>query len=510
MDSELENAKASKSNTTTVASGTLYPENYDSLHRSEYRFPTQSGYTLSQADYVRFRVFVHNRIGLDYTEDQRSMLGYGLANIMNLIGCANLDELYLRLSNTPTNHVLWDQVISELTVGETYFFRNTSHFDTLARHILPPLVAERAQNNRRIRIWSAGCATGEEPYSIAILLKETILDLGRWNISILATDINRHALKKAQAGRYSAWSFRGVDKRVQEKYFRREQDQYVISDDIKRMVDFDYLNLVADPFPSLTNHTNAMDVLMCRNVTIYFSEQITRSVVQRFRECLVDGGWLIPGASEPNLLFYSDFQARNFPGTVIYQKTTEKKTVPVRHATVPTVPSSKTASLDLYQQAMDWLRAGHMDEALKKLNEKIIESPNFAPAFVALGKIHANCGNLEEARRFCERAIQIDKLHPEPYYTLSLIYQQDGLPVQAIDMLKKTIYLDRRFVLAHYNLAQMYVRQNEPVLARKSLQNAQRLLEGEARTVLVPEGDGLIVGRLLDLIANQLAEVSES
>jgi chemotaxis protein methyltransferase CheR len=123
-----------------------------------------------------------------------------------------------------------------------------------------------------------------------------------------------------------------------------------------------------------------------------------------------------------------------------------------------------------------------------------------------LGKIYANKGNLEEAQHWCEQAIKEDKLHPEPYYNLSMIYQQHGLLDMAQDVLKKTIYLDRNFVLAHYNLAQIYQQQGEKSLARKSLQNVQQLLEGKPQNDLVPEGDGLIVGRLMQIVAGELEQ----
>ncbi len=123
-----------------------------------------------------------------------------------------------------------------------------------------------------------------------------------------------------------------------------------------------------------------------------------------------------------------------------------------------------------------------------------------------LGKIYANKGNLEEAQHWCERAIKRDKLQPEPYYTLSMIYQEHGMLDQATDALKKTIYLDREFVLAHYNLAQLYRQQGSARLAHKSLQNVKRLLEGKPRHEPVPEGDGIVAGRLLQLAEMELAE----
>jgi chemotaxis protein methyltransferase CheR len=484
---------------------------------------------LTPAEYQRFRDFVLERIGLDFSEDKRHMLGRGLAEAMRATSCTNLDEFYALLRRSSVTSLVWDQLVSALTVGETYFLRNTSHFDALSKFILPEIMTQREHSSRRIRIWSAGCSTGEEPYSIAILLSEVIPNPDSWNITILATDINRDALRKAREGLYGPWSFRGVDKRIQDTYFRLDGRQYAIADRIKRMVTFEYLNLVGDYYPSLTNNTNAMDVIFCRNVTIYFSPQVTLEVVKRFHNCLTDGGWLIPGPSEPNMIFYGDFEFKNFPGTVVYRKAPP---VPAAaqpaSAFLPQTPPFVSAPLimksrppaapprpvelpktatppDPYQVALDLLQEGKVDEALVKLYEKLDRNADFVTAYYTLGKIYANKGNLEEAQHWCERAIKKDKLHPEPYYTLSLVYEQHGLIDMAMDALKKTIYLDRNFVLAHYNLAQIYQRQGDMVSARKSLQNAQRLLEGKPRDELVPEGDGLMVGRLLELIDNQLA-----
>ena len=504
---------------------------------------------LTQADYQRFRDLVLERSGLHFSEDKRQALRRGLAEALEASPCASLDEYYELLRYSSSAHREWDRLVSALTVGETYFLRNKGHFDALAKHILPEVIARREHSSRRIRIWSAGCATGEEPYSIAIILRELIPNLESWNIMILATDINRDALRKAREGLYGAWSFRGVEKRIQDRYFHLDgKRRFAITDEIKHMVTFDYLNLVEDRYPSLANNTNGMDVILCRNVTIYFTPEVTREVLGRFRCCLVDGGWLIPGASEPNMVFYRDFKSRNFPGAVIYRKpavvkakarpapvfqtpapaldrpaTAFKPLTPVARALspkpLPRVPDVKkekkplpplgeglpTEPPDPYEKALALLQAGQVDEALVKLYEKLDQDPNFAPTYYTLGKIYANKGNLEEAQHWCERAVKEDKLQPEPYYTLSMVYQQHGMLDQATDALKKTIYLDRQFVLAHYNLAQLYQQQGKTRLARKSLQNVQRLLEGKPTHEPVPEGDGLVVGRLLQLAEMGLA-----
>ena len=479
---------------------------------------TSQEFELTQMDYERFRDIILERSGLYFPEEKRQILSRGLAEALQAFSSTSLSEYYDLLRRSPSTNREWDLLVSALTVGETYFFRNKSHFDALAQHILPEIIARQELLNRRIRIWSAGCATGEEPYSVAILLYELIPNIHNWNILILATDINRNALRKAQERVYGAWSFRGVEKRIQDHYFRTNgEKQYALKDEIKRMVTFEYLNLVENCYPSLANNTNGMDVIICRNVTIYFSPEVTRQVVTRFYNSLTDGGWLIPGASEPNMVSYQDFEPRNFSGAVVYRKPTaiEAKAIPapVARASAPKpfplasqqVNNAPLPSPDPYQVALELVQAGRMDEALVKLYEKLDQDPDFVPTYYTLGKVHANKGNLEEAQTWCARAIKKDKLHPQPYYTLSMVYQQNDLPDMALDALKTAIYLDREFILAHYNLAQLYRQQGMHRQAHKSLQNVQRLLESKPRNEPIPEGDGLLAGRLLELVKMELA-----
>ena len=477
---------------------------------------------LTRADYGRFRDLVMERSGLYFPEAKQQSLRRGLAEALGMSSCDSLDEYYEMLLYSRSNSSQWDRLVSALTVGETYFFRNQGHFDALGKHILPELIARWEHRNRRIRIWSAGCATGEEPYSIAMLLHELIPNLASWNILILATDINRAALYQAQEGVYGPWSFRGVEKRIQDRYFKLNGNKrYAIANEVKRMVTFNYLNLVDDYYPSLSNNTNAMDVILCRNVTIYFNSEVTQQVVDRFYKCLTNGGRLVPGASEPNLVFFQNFEPRNYPGAVVYQKplVAKERERPVftlrplvktpQPEPLPKVPDKKegkpSPSPDPYQAALELLQAGQVDEALVKLYGKLDQDPDFVPTYYALGKVYANKGNLEEAQNWCERAIKKDKLQPEPYFILSMIYQQFGLLEMAVDNLKKALYLDPTFALAHYNLANIHRQQGNTTLARKSFQNVQRLLKGKPKDELIRKGDGLAVGRLLQLVEMALA-----
>ncbi|MCB9420337.1 MAG: tetratricopeptide repeat protein [Ardenticatenaceae bacterium] len=482
---------------------------------------------LLDSQYIRFRDLLQERSGIYFPLEKRATLARGLDEALRLSPCTNMDAYFNLLERSPSTHQEWDRLVSILTVGETYFFRNQGHFNALKQHILPEIIARRERFNRRLRIWSAGCATGEEPYSLAILLREMIPNLASWNVTILATDINREALSRAREGLYSTWSFRGVEKRLHDRYFSQVGNRYQINQEIKQMVNFEYLNLIEDYYPSLTNNTSGMDLIFCRNVTIYFSQEVTRQVVGQLYNCLVDGGWYIPGSSEPNLVTYKAFAYRTFPGAVVYQKPQPEpgKKLVVETGELHRLPQTRpltmtkpTAAKSRPQNGLQWpnaykdaqvlLKTGRIDEAMTKLYEKLDQDPRHVPTYCLLGKIYANRGQFEEAQHWCERAIEKDKLQPEPYFTLSMIYQGQGMVERAIDALKKTLYLAPIFVLAHYTIANLYLQAGDPKLAARHLQNVKRLLTGKPEDEQIPEGDGLVVGRLDELVEMLLANLA--
>ena len=164
---------------------------------------------------------------------------------------------------------------SYLTIGETYFFRVEPDFNALENHILPELIHLRKDTGKYLRIWSAASSTGEEPYSLAILVRKLIPDIKDWNITILATDINTRSLAKAEKGIYGNWSFRNNPEWLKKIYFTPLLDErYQINRNIKDMVSFFYLNLARDTYPSLLNNTNGMDIIFCRNVLMYFTPEL--------------------------------------------------------------------------------------------------------------------------------------------------------------------------------------------------------------------------------------------
>ena len=525
--------------------------------------PSKLGY----GDYLRFRELVLERSGLYFPEKRRVSLEVGLfkalaASKMFISEWGyNLDGYYelLRDKNNPAGKAELERLIHTLTIGETHFFRDEAQFNALATNVLPELIARKRAAaaavgpgiNPQLRIWSAGCATGEEPYSIAILLNELLPDLDQWHILILATDINQESLDRARRAHYSDWSFRETRaKALRPTYFtynpsskaRFDSGRYRLRDDIRQMVTFVSLNLIEDDYPAIHNNTVSMDLILCRNVTIYFTEAATRQVVKRFYEALVGGGWLAVGHAEPSLMVYRAFQTHTFPNSVLYQKTGQPQPwpddwdwlddsgqaeppptaatwvqtgpsllfSPPEISATPNGKSSNSSSpvpVDLYELARTQLEQGYIKEAIEALQGKLAEAPDFAPAHCLLGRAYANMGRWTEAQHWCQSALERDRLLPEVYYVLGLVYQHEDNLELAIDMLKKAIYLDRQTPLPHFNLAMLYKKLGRLKNAQRAFQNAINVLEKWPSTAVIPDSGGATAKHLLDISRRLLDEL---
>ncbi len=484
-------------------------------------------------DMMRFGKLLLDRCGLHFSENRRTELEHGIRYAFASSTCATLDEFYALLVNTQSGSVEMDLLVNAVTVSETHFFRDAAQFNALANTILPEIIKRKA-SLRTLRIWSAGCASGEEPYSIAMLLRDALPDLDNWSITILATDINASLLDKARTGSYGQWAFRedrALSMRM--RHFQPEGNRYLLSSQIRRMVTFSRLNLVESQYPSFETNTMMMDLVICRNVTIYFPEAVTRQVVGRFYTALVNGGWLIVGHSEPSLEIYNQFHARNFPDTVVYQRDDNAKpnpspfvfplrpnvvppgrsateATPTRPVMIPRVvpqplseSSPKDQSVELLERARELLEFGRDQDALHILEQLVETTPANPQVYVLLGKVYANRGAWVDAEKSCRHAMMLDKLVLEAYYTLGLVLQHQKKLIEATDTMKKVIYLERNHVLGHYQLAELYREQGLLPNAQKSLENALNLLRNLPADEMLAGSGGITVSRLREAILRQ-------
>jgi chemotaxis protein methyltransferase CheR len=229
------------------------------------------------------------------------------------------EEYYQLLGySTTESYQEWQKLVLLLTNLESYFFRDQEQFKLLRDRILPELIKSK-EHNKILRICSAGCSTGEEPLSLAILLKELIPDPEQWNLMILGVDINQEALKKAKQGIYTAWSFRSIDPEIMQRYFFHSSNQYYLDMQIQQMVKFQYINLVKDSFNE-NNEMRDIDLIICRNVFIYFEASAISKVLDKFHHILQPLGYLITGHTELFDQDLSHFETKIFPESLVYIK----------------------------------------------------------------------------------------------------------------------------------------------------------------------------------------------
>jgi len=267
-----------------------------------------------------FTKLIAQHTGLAIRERDQTVLSEKIFLRMKSLKLDFPEEYYELLeSKSPKSHQEWQDLVIFLTNIESYFFRDKGQLNLLQYRLLPEIIKRQAKT-KTIRICSAGCSTGEEPYSLAILLKEMIPNLEQWNLKILGVDINQQALEKAKKGIYTAWSFRNVDAAIKQRYFQFTNNQYYLDQQIKQMVKFQIFNLVKEPFPHPACELRDMDLIVCRNVFIYFEEAAIINVLGKFYHALQPSGYLLTGHAELYGRNLSGFQTKVFPESLVYQR----------------------------------------------------------------------------------------------------------------------------------------------------------------------------------------------
>ena len=482
---------------------------------------------------------VTEQTGLHFSRERWPDLERGLRSAAGKLGFPDAESCARRLLSAPLTRQETEILAGELTVGETYFFREKKSFEILSNQILPEIARLRQNTERRLRIWSAGCCTGEEPYSIAILLDRILPDLRQWQVTILGTDINPHFLQKASAGVYSEWSFRDSPSWLKQGYFKQVgANHYEILPSIKERVVFSYLNLAEGGYPSLVTNTNAMDLIFCRNVLMYFSPEKARHVIHNFHRSLVEKGWLVVSPTETSCELFSRFGAVQFDGVTFYQKgepSSFTATLPFE-ASEPVVgwdEAEQTVALPSlfdfkpapqvsvpepvveisvadsgrtpYEEALALFNQGNYEQAARKLEAEGDSSPAASDSAALWARICANLGDLDHARSWAEKALSTNKLNAGLHYLNAVILDEQGLTDEAFAALKRTLYLDPNFVLAHYSLGNSALRQKKFKEAERHFANTRTLLESYQLNEVLPHSDGLVAGRLREMVESASA-----
>lgn len=477
----------------------------------------------AETEYQAVRDFIVRKTGLYFQENKRDDL---LTVIQDRLGVLHrftgLGTYLAFLESEEDGGRELRGLVSRLTVGETYFFRNRGQFSTLRDEILPEIIKRRRGKNHYLRIWSAGCSTGEEPYSLAILLRELLGDIDDWKIHLLATDINEDALAAAREGLYRNWSFREVEEHYRQQYFTPEGEGSRIRPEVQSMVTFRYLNLADEHYPTAATGTDSLDLILCRNVMIYFPPGLCQDVTRRFFGCLEELGSLLVGHSEHSNLVYPGF-SRSFSGrAIVYQKKGPnpvwEKGIAIRFRGSGSPPPgilthephgarreglqrpAGTEETVLFERGVLLVDQMRPLEAIAEFKRVLAVNPRNERALYSVAMLLANTGNAAEAAACAERLIQNNPLHLEATYLLAILARETGGSAQELTLLKKTVYLNPDFVLGHFQMGLHYLRSGNARVARRALLNVLRILHEREVGDPVEGVEGMTVGRLRETV----------
>jgi chemotaxis protein methyltransferase CheR len=468
-----------------------------------------------------FKQLIAVQIGLNIRPKDHDRFSKTLARRMQALGIHEDGYLDLLNSYTPAADQEWQELASLLTIGESYFFRDEGQFDLLKNKLLPEMI-EQNRGRRTLRLLSAGCSTGEEPYSLAILIDQILPKTEDWDVSIQGVDINQQALEQARRAEYRSWSFRALKSELQERYFHKTHEVWQLDPAIRSKVTFHHTNLLQAKWPDYARGIYDLDLVICRNVFIYFGHDSVATVTAKLASTLREGGYLITGHAELGNLAPPYLRAKIFSDSVVYQCNHQKKekaasapgaavasasptwqcsraelhpsttlskgmsrasnanpaVFPLnrRPSSAEPKPSATNHHLEI-TQAQELFNRGDYLAVVAKLEPLLSNGHRHIDAFNLTGQALANLGLYDQAALICQQASEIDSLAAQPIYLLAQIRELQGDTEQAKVLLLKVIYLAPEFVAAYLDLAEILDGQNDRARATRMRRAAVELLQ---------------------------------
>ena len=280
--------------------------------------PSDHDAELSEEEFRLLREFIHERFGLFFEENQRGSLRTRLAGRLSSLGLLSFEDYYRYLRFAPGRAEELQRMVSHLTNNETYFYRELPQLQVLADSVLRRLKERKAGSGERtLRVLSAGCSTGEEALTLAMIVYESAQFFWNWDVKVFGMDVDPEALEKARRGVYHQNSFRAMSPALHERHFTRQGAAAQVKEAVRRMVSFREGNLLD---PASFAGLSPLDVIFCRNVLIYFSDAAILRAVRQFHEMLAPGGYLFLGHAESLSRVTDIFTPIRFQGAMVYQK----------------------------------------------------------------------------------------------------------------------------------------------------------------------------------------------
>lgn len=498
---------------------------------------------------------VRKKYGLDFSQDRWRDLRKAVCNFHeDQDRFCSSDECLNYILSAQASRCDLEQFINRLTIGETYFFRDPHALSVLEMDFLRKRNGRGSGDGGAIRIWSMACATGEEPYTMAMICRRSNV-----RSEIFGTDIDSRALARAGAGHYRKWSFRSDSTAYRDMYFKQNgPNDYVIDKSIRDMVSLSRFNLIGDDIPSSFKR---MDLILCRNVLMYFSNDGVKLVLEKIWESLSPGGFLLVTPSESSLVtVHGRFEPVSFGSVMLFCKNEDYSPPEFGTGNFENISSDQSFSVpeflqdqsgqhssedsvyelpgqeagpDLYvredikeyaapepenafsagdlEESEFLLRAEEMRGAgdtagavglLRKVldNDSGLSRELKSEALLALAFIKADCGMLEEASQCCRRSIELDRIAPQAHFLQGQIMMQQGLAEEAVSEFRNTLFLAPSFIMAHVMLGNIYMERRDCPAAARHFRAAIHELQALDSSETVPYSDGMTAAVLIEMV----------
>ena len=456
---------------------------------------------LSDEDFARLRMLLAKVAGLVFDESRRESLAYSVAERLRATGVASVAE-YLEMvsqAGSPERQELLDEV----TIQETHFFRNPPQVRALRAHVLPELLRAAAGGERRLRIWSAGCSTGEEPYTIAMILRELLPTTAGWDVKVVATDVSERALAAARDGVYGSRAVQLASPEELARFFvARADGRYAVRPEVRELVEFRHHNLVTEPPPFPPS--DRLDLVLCRNVTIYFSRETTRDLVSRLHAVLRDGGYLFLGHAETLWQVSDEFRlvalGSGESAAFVYRRLDGPPAEGAERRAV--LPDRRTA--DEPPPGPDRRKGPRRAwEALRRVTQeppsRTAPRPRDPDDLLAQARTAVAEGRYADAARLADLVSQEDPLQAAAHRLRGGALVALGRDDDALVAFRKAVYLDPDDGMAHFELAGALARCGHAAAAVREYRAAADVLSRRPRGAPAPELGGRDVRELVAL-----------
>ncbi|MDP8221374.1 MAG: CheR family methyltransferase [Candidatus Stygibacter frigidus] len=446
---------------------------------------------------------LQERLGLHYSDLREGELSRKIGDAAKKTGYPSTLSYIISLLEKPSNRHDLEILASCVTIGETYFLRENEAFDFLKEEYLKHYIYKNRPGEKRLSIWSAGCSSGEEVYSLAGMIREMLPDHEHWEIKIIGTDINPAVLEKARKGIYSKWSFRKTPSWFMKYVEEVDDNKYQICACLNEMVEFKNHNLASDPYVM-----QDLDIIFCRNVLIYFSKELISKVTKGFYNSLKDEGVLILSPVEVSLNICERFIRRTFGGRTFFIKSVNTKNLSVtpeilaeneselpENSQADENPVTEHERLDfLYQEGL-YLR---LESLLLSKYHEIEKIPEEYQELLI--KTYMKQGETEKAEEACQRIIISDQCSPGICYYLALINLKNKNYNLVKNILENILEIEPDHLLSIYLMGKLSEIRRDHILAAKNFNKAEELLRKRDKDEIINELEELTAADMLEEI----------